>query len=100
MTGSRLRCHEAVATMRTKVVLIAARRVERWHGRPGSAEATMFQRLRKWFVIRSYARKLSAKLCERYGPSTQYSPNQVAQTVDKCGFNKEWIQYALCMFCN
>ena len=60
----------------------------------------MFQRLRKWFVLRAYARKLIAKLRERYGVSSQYSPNQVVRTVDKCGFSKEWIRYALCMFCN
>jgi len=60
----------------------------------------MFERLQKWFVIRSYARKLRTKLRERYGVAGKYSPNQVALTVDKYGFNKEWIRYAPCMFCD
>jgi uncharacterized protein DUF6559 len=60
----------------------------------------MFQRLHKWFVVRCYARKLSAKLLERYGLATRYSPEQVVTTVQKCGFNKDWIRYALCMFCD
>ena len=60
----------------------------------------MFQRLRKWFALRSYAMKLSAKLRERYGVAGKYSPKQVTLTVDKCGFNKEWIRYAFCMFCD
>ena len=60
----------------------------------------MLQRLRKWFALRSYAMKLSVKLRERYGAAGKYSPKQVELTVDKCGFNKEWIRYALCMFCD
>jgi hypothetical protein len=55
--------------------------------------------IRKWLAIRSYARRLPKDLAKRYGKSVYYSPAQIITTVEKLGFNSEWIAYALCMHC-
>ena len=61
--------------------------------------AVLKRAIRKWFAIRSYARRLPKDLVKRYGRSEYYSPAQIVRTVETLRFNSEWIAYAFCMHC-
>jgi hypothetical protein len=60
----------------------------------------MRRAIRKRLAIRAYAKRLGPKLRERYGRSRRYTPAQVKRTVDVCGFNADYLCYALCMYCD
>ena len=60
----------------------------------------MIQRIQRWLAVRSYAKKLGAKLRKRYGTSKYYTPGQVETTVREAGLNLNLVRYALCMYCN
>ena len=61
--------------------------------------AALIRAIRKWFAIRSYARRLPKDLVKRYGRSEYYSPAQIIRTVETLSFNSDWIAYAFCMHC-
>lgn len=59
----------------------------------------MLKAIHKWFVIRSYARRLPRVLLVRYGPNEFYTPAQVTRTIEVHKFNATWIAFAYCMYC-
>ena len=59
----------------------------------------MLRAIRKWLAIWSYKRKLGTKLRERYGRARKYTSAQVKRTVEDCGFNTDFVCYALCLYC-
>ena len=56
--------------------------------------------IRKWFVLRSYAKRLGPKLRMRYGEQDKYMPAQVERTMAIGGCSSEYVCYALCMYCD
>ena len=59
----------------------------------------MFEGIKKWFAVRSYAKSLGPKLQERYGKQQHYTPAQVQRTAQEGGYNQDFLCYALCMYC-
>jgi hypothetical protein len=59
----------------------------------------MFEGIRRWVAVRSYAKSLGPKLKERYGENKHYTPAQVKRTAEECGYNTDYLCMALCMYC-
>jgi hypothetical protein len=59
----------------------------------------MFERIRKYFALKAYARKLGPLLKKRYGGSKDYTPGQVRTTVEVGGLNPHYLYYGYAMFC-
>ena len=59
----------------------------------------MFQRLKQWSAIKAYVLKLSLELFSRLGKQHYYSVGQVTQTVERAGFQPDYLPYAHALFC-
>ena len=59
----------------------------------------MLRSARKWIAIRRYVKGLGPELRRRYGRSKRYTPAQVKRTIEQRGYSREWMCYALCMYC-
>ena len=54
----------------------------------------ILKKIRKYFVLRSYAKKLGPLLSKRYGKRKYYTAKQVRKTVDDSRFDPVLICYA------
>jgi len=59
----------------------------------------MFERIRKHYALKAYARKLGPLLKKRYGRSKVYTPGQVRTTVEFGGLDPHYLYYGYAMFC-
>lgn len=60
----------------------------------------MIRRIKKYFAIRSYVRRLGPELVRRFGKRRYYTPEQVRKAVRGGRFNEDDICYAYSMFCS
>lgn len=60
----------------------------------------MIRRIKKYFAIRSYVRRLGPQLVRRFGKRRFYTPQQVRTAVRGGGFSEDDICYAYSMFCS
>jgi hypothetical protein len=63
-------------------------------------EGAMIRRIKRYFAIRSYVRRLGPELVRRFGKRRFYTPEQVLQAVRGGGFGEADVCYAYSMFCN
>ncbi|EEF57526.1 DUF6559 family protein [Pedosphaera parvula] len=60
----------------------------------------MIRHVKKYFVIRSYVRRLSHELAGRFGLRSFYKVEHVTQAVQRGGFSASFIAYAHAAFCD
>ena len=60
----------------------------------------MIRRIKRYFAIRSYVRRLGPELVRRFGKKRYYTPEQVPAAVRRGGFSEADICYAYSMFCS
>jgi hypothetical protein len=60
----------------------------------------MIRRIKKYFAIRSYVRRLGPELVRRFGKKKYYTPQQVQAAVRRGGFSETDMCYAISMFCS
>lgn len=59
----------------------------------------MFQRVKRYFAIRSYVERLSRELVRRFDRRPFYSIEQVLQAAQRGGFSMTFIAHAHAVFC-
>lgn len=60
----------------------------------------MIRRLKQYFAVRSYMKRLSQQLVRRFGKRPYYSVGQVTQAAERGKFSTTFIAYAHAAFCN
>ena len=58
----------------------------------------MLKRIRQWYMIRKYSKRLSLKLLERYGRQQKYTEAQIRRTIAVCGMPENLIPYAIATY--
>jgi hypothetical protein len=60
----------------------------------------MLERIRKWWAIHGYRRRLGRLLVQRYGRERFYRPPQVLTTIKEHGLSERYAAHACAMFCS
>jgi hypothetical protein len=59
----------------------------------------MFEKIRKYFALKSCINKLGPLLAKRYGKSKTYTPGQVETTSGVIGIDNKYLFYGYAMYC-
>lgn len=57
----------------------------------------LLNRIKKYFAIKSYSKKLPPILKKRYGKHKHYSKPQIKSSIEYCGLSEDYTDYAYAM---